>query len=172
MKLRNIKLTVGTRLKPKKQRPENTGAKSATSARQALPNGSPPVPKVQALLTSRCGMNNNNPQSSPANLPASAARSTETAKASADSRLTHFELLATDARTVFLAGSFNQWNPSATPMTRLGEGKWVTDLSLPLGRYEYQFVVDGRWTPDLKAADEMPNPFGGFNSVVEVSKSS
>ena len=57
-------------------------------------------------------------------------------------------------------------------MTCAGESKWVKELSLPPGRYEYQFVVDGRWMPDLTAADEMPNPFGGFNSVVEVSKSS
>jgi 1,4-alpha-glucan branching enzyme len=83
----------------------------------------------------------------------------------------HFEFFAPEARAVFLAGSFNDWSPAATPMHRQTEVKWVTKLLLPPGRYEYQFVVDGRWTPDLKAADEMPNPFGGFNSVVEVSKS-
>ena len=170
MKLRNIKLTVGTRLKLKKQRPENAGAKSATPARQAAPNGSVLAPKVHPLMTSRWGIKN--PRPSAASLPAAAVKPTEPAKASAVSPLTHFELVAADARTVFLAGSFNQWNPSATPMTRLSEGKWGKELLLPPGRYEYQFVVDGRWTPDLKAADEMPNPFGGFNSVVEVSTSS
>jgi len=169
MKRRNIKRTVGTRLKPENQRPENAGTKSATPARQAAPNGSVPAPVTQPLLTSSKGINN--PQPSPTSLPAAATKPVAPAKASADSRLTHFELLDTDARTVFLAGSFNQWNPSATPMARSGEGKWVKELSLSPGCYEYQFIVDGCWTPDLKAAEEMPNPFGGFNSVVEVSES-
>jgi 1,4-alpha-glucan branching enzyme len=84
----------------------------------------------------------------------------------------HFELFAPEARAVFLAGSFNDWSPIATPMHRESEVKWVKELLLPAGRYEYQFVVDGRWTPDLKAADEIPNSFGGFNSVMQVSTSS
>jgi len=166
MKLRNTKLTVGTRLKPKKQRIENAGTKSALPARPAAPNGSVPAPEVRTLLASRWGINN--PRPSPASLPASIVKSTETAKASADSRLTHFELFATDARTVFVAGSFNQWNPSATRMTCSSEGKWVTELWLPPGRHEYLFIVDGNWTSDQKVPDSVPNPFGGCNSVMHV----
>jgi hypothetical protein len=173
MKPRNIKLTVGTRLKPTKQRRENAGSRPASPAMQAPPNGSAPAPKVRPLLASRWGIND--PQPSPASHPASAAEPaepTEPAEALAGPRPVRFELFAPDARAVFVAGSLNKWNPSATPMTRSGEGKWGKELWLPSGRYEYQFVVDGRWTPDLKAADEMPNPFGGFNSVVEVPPSS
>jgi hypothetical protein len=167
MKLRNAKLTVGTVRKPKKQRPENAGANSAVHAKQAAMDGSAPTPKLQPLQSSRWGIND--PQPSPASLPASAAQPTEPAKVLVGSRPVRFELFAPDARAVFVAGSFNDWNPTATPMTRSGEGKWGKELWLPFGRYEYQFVADGRWTPDLKAADEMPNPFAGFNSVVEIS---
>jgi len=146
MKLRSPILTVSPRrLKPKKQRPESAGAKFVSLARRASPNG-------------RVHTSAGQPAAAPEIPP--------------NSRLVLFELFAPDARTVSLAGSFNQWSPSATPMTRLSEGKWARELLLPPGRYEYQFVVDGRWTPDLKAADEIPNPFGGFNSVVEVSTSS
>ena len=91
-----------------------------------------------------------------------APKTTETA------RLTRFEFYAPDARLVCLAGSFNQWNPTVTPMTRRPDGNWVKELPLAPGHHEYQFVLDGKWTPDLKAKDAIPNSFGGFNSVVEV----
>jgi hypothetical protein len=170
MKLSKIKLSPSIRLKPRKTSTENAGAKSASPARQTTSTDIVATQKIHGLPTSRWGINN--PRPSPSSQPASAAKSTETAKASADARLTHFEFFAADARTVFLAGSFNQWNPSATPMTRLGDGKWVTELCLPAGRYEYLFVVDENyWTPDPKVRDYASNPFGGHNSVLEVSTS-
>jgi hypothetical protein len=159
MKLRNTKLTIGTRRKPKKPQPENAGANSA-------PNGSVPVSTVHPLLTSRWGITN--PQPSAPSQPPSAAKSTEPPEVSAGSRLTHFELFAPDARAMFVAGSFNEWNPLATPMTRLGEGNWVKELWLPPGRYEYLFIVDGKWTSDQKVQYSVLNPFGGCNSVLLV----
>ncbi|MBI3875935.1 MAG: glycoside hydrolase family 13, partial [Verrucomicrobia bacterium] len=36
------------------------------------------------------------------------------------------------------------------------------------GRYEYLFVVDGRWLSDPGADEAVPNRFGGWNSVREV----
>jgi len=86
-------------------------------------------------------------------------------------RWKRFELVAPKARTVFLAGTFNHWNPTNTPMMRLHDGKWAKELRLPAGRYEYLFVVDGGWTPDPKATDYAPNPFGGCNSVLLVEPS-
>jgi len=83
-------------------------------------------------------------------------------------RVVRFELLAPTAREVFVAGTFNNWNPGATPMTRSGRVRWVKELSLPPGRYEYRFLVDGKWKEDPKGADYAPNPLGGFNSVRQV----
>jgi hypothetical protein len=88
--------------------------------------------------------------------------------AAATVRVVRFELLAPTAREVFLAGSFNNWNPGATPMARSGRVRWVKELSLPPGRCEYRFLVDGKWKEDPKAADYMPNSSGGFNSVRQV----
>ncbi|MBL9128244.1 MAG: glycogen-binding domain-containing protein [Verrucomicrobiales bacterium] len=47
-------------------------------------------------------------------------------------------------------------------------GRWIKQLRLPPGRYEYCLVVDGEWMPDPLAAEHVPNPFGGFNSVLHV----
>lgn len=44
-----------------------------------------------------------------------------------------------DAQAVFVAGSFNDWDPTATPMTRDGD-RWVVELDLPPGAYPYKFV--------------------------------
>ncbi len=73
-----------------------------------------------------------------------------------------------EAHQVCVAGTFNNWNPGAMPMKESGRGRWIKDLRLPPGRLEYLFVVDGRWTPDQTAKQEVKNPFGGLNSVLEV----
>ena len=70
------------------------------------------------------------------------------------------------AQAVSIAGTFNDWRPAATPMVNLGTGRWIKDLALPPGRYEYRLVVDGQWICDPAAADTVPNPFGGHNAVL------
>lgn len=75
------------------------------------------------------------------------------------------------AREVFIAGSFNNWNRSATPMIALADGKWSKELRLPPGRYEYRFIVDGQWIDDPAAKETVPNAFGGVNAVLAVVNS-
>lgn len=70
------------------------------------------------------------------------------------------------AQAVFVAGTFNDWRPGAVPMIHVGEGRWVKELSLPPGRYEYRLVVDGQWICDPAAVEKVPNPFGGMNAVL------
>ena len=57
-------------------------------------------------------------------------------------------LYAPEARAVFVAGSFNGWHPSALPLQKQTSGRWVVELVLEPGRYEYRFVVDGELTDD------------------------
>jgi len=76
--------------------------------------------------------------------------------------------LALDARNVHVAGEFNDWNADATPLMNAGLGEWVVPLMLRAGRYEYCFVVDGKWIDDPEAAQRVANPHGGFNSVLIV----
>jgi 1,4-alpha-glucan branching enzyme len=72
------------------------------------------------------------------------------------------------AAAVSVAGTFNEWRPEATPMVAVGDGRWVKDLVLPLGQYEYRIVADGEWMADPLARETNPNPFGGLNSVLKV----
>ena len=80
------------------------------------------------------------------------------------------ELTRPEAQEVCIAGAFNDWHPSVTPMIRLSDGKWAKELVLPPGRYEYRFVVDGQWVDDPKAAALVPNPFGSANAVLVVAE--
>lgn len=82
---------------------------------------------------------------------------------------TTFSYANASATAVNLAGSFNGWDPSAHPLIAQGDGIWLIELSLRPGRHEYLFVVDGVWLPDPSAAEWIPNPHGGVNSVVTVS---
>ena len=54
------------------------------------------------------------------------------------------------AQAVYLAGSFNNWNPAAHKMDGPDhEGRFSTRLKLKKGTYEYKFVLDGQnWETD------------------------
>jgi 1,4-alpha-glucan branching enzyme len=79
-----------------------------------------------------------------------------------------FEYFNPAAREVLVAGSFNDWQPHATPMTRHRGGNWAAKLLLKPGPYEYRLVVDGQWQDDPMAARFVANSFGGLNCVIEV----
>lgn len=44
----------------------------------------------------------------------------------------------------------------------------MKETALPPGTYEYRLLVDGEWMPDPLAKDDVPNPFGWRNSVLQV----
>ncbi len=69
---------------------------------------------------------------------------------------------------VSLSGDFNGWSPDATPMERYDDGHWETSVELAPGRYEYKFLRDGEWMPDLLARENVLNRHGTLNSVIEV----
>ena len=75
-----------------------------------------------------------------------------------------------DARSMGLAGEFNEWNPAATPMKQRKDGCWWATLRLPKHReFAYRFVVDGReWVTDEQADRMVPNEHGETNAVVVV----
>lgn len=80
-----------------------------------------------------------------------------------------FVTLYPRAQTVQIAGDFNNWRPEQAPMQKVGEsGVWQTQMKLPAGRYRYRLVVDGQWQQDPYNELTEMNPFGGFNSVLEI----
>jgi Glycogen recognition site of AMP-activated protein kinase len=72
------------------------------------------------------------------------------------------------ARSVAVAGTFNNWDCKKTPMVKDSSTGWKTTLTLLPGRYEYRFVVDGQWVNDPEAKESATNPFGSTNSVLVV----
>jgi 1,4-alpha-glucan branching enzyme len=80
-----------------------------------------------------------------------------------------FVLECNGAEQVYICGDFNLWRPTSLRMIGNPDaGLWEKRLVLPPGRYEYKFVVDGNWTHDPDARENVSNLYGSLNSVVEV----
>ncbi len=82
-----------------------------------------------------------------------------------------FEFAHPTATIVCIAGTFNDWQPEAKAMHRLGDGRWLKETVLPPGTYEYRLVVDGQWIADPLVKETVLNPFGGRNSILRVADS-
>jgi len=70
-------------------------------------------------------------------------------------------------RNVYLAGSFNNWNPSSKKMT-FKNGVYSTSVKLIPGSYQYKFIIDGTWCADPENEKSVPNDQGTFNSIIDV----
>jgi glycosidase len=68
---------------------------------------------------------------------------------------------------VNVAGDFNGWSSTATPMLPVADGFQAT-VPLADGVHFYKFVIDGNWQndPTDEAALEVPDNYGGKNSAV------
>jgi len=85
------------------------------------------------------------------------------------SRDVDFVLECNGAEHVYVCGDFNYWHPASLRMIGSPEaGLWEKRLALLPGRYEYKFIVDGRWRHDPDANENVRNKYGTLNSVVEV----
>ena len=73
-----------------------------------------------------------------------------------------------DARQIYLAGNFNDWNPKARRMVKVRDGSFRARLDLAPGDYQYKFVADDLWLEDQFADTRVPNQYGTFNSIVRV----
>lgn len=80
-----------------------------------------------------------------------------------------FEFYAPSAKEVGVAGMFNNWDASKALLKKGSDGKWQGSLQLRPGRYEYRYLVDGNWENDQRPVKCVPNAFGTWNCVVEVS---
>ncbi|MCO5295354.1 MAG: alpha amylase N-terminal ig-like domain-containing protein [Fimbriimonadaceae bacterium] len=74
----------------------------------------------------------------------------------------------TALHSVSLAGTFNNWDKSATPMAPGPDHRvWRTTLSLAPGKHLYKFVLDGeRWVLDPRAERNEDDGNGNTNSVL------
>lgn len=96
------------------------------------------------------------------------AKATKPAKA-VEKNVT-FTVRADIGKTVYLAGCFNQWNPTGKKMLdKKNEGVYTASVKLAPGRYEYKFVIDGTWCADPENLDFVQNDHGTLNSVIVVA---
>jgi len=80
-----------------------------------------------------------------------------------------FKVTADPGSKIFLAGSFNNWDPSSKEMTDpKGTGQFAVTLPLAPGTYQYKFVINGAWCVDPDCADWEKNSLGTLNSVRKV----
>lgn len=80
-----------------------------------------------------------------------------------------FQPVISGVNEVMLAGTFNDWNVGATPMTDPdGNGIYEATLLLAPGTYQYKVVVDGNWITDEQADAFADDGFGGRNSIINV----
>ena len=67
-------------------------------------------------------------------------------------------------KKVQITGQMNDWNPAAGAMF-LKDGKWVIDLHLFPGKFQYKLVCDKKWMSDPGNSDSVSNGSSGFNSL-------
>ncbi|HVZ94411.1 MAG TPA: AAA family ATPase [Phycisphaerales bacterium] len=69
----------------------------------------------------------------------------------------------------FIAGNHNNWSPTATPMQYNSSlGVHEACLKVAPGQFRYRLVMDGRWLADPYNPNFDRNPYGEFDSVIEV----
>ena len=71
------------------------------------------------------------------------------------------------AKSVSVAGNFNEWSATANPLTRRGN-VWTAVVTLPPGEHLFMFIVDGKFIVPPLAEEYADDGFGSKNGVVIV----
>ena len=72
--------------------------------------------------------------------------------------------------SVMARGEFNRWNARNTVFS-LVDGKWIAEITVDPGTYQYLLVIDGEECLDPWNPNSVNNNAGGFNSVIRVGES-
>jgi len=82
-----------------------------------------------------------------------------------------FALYSKDAMSVNLIGSFNGWKPEGYAMQLdKKRNRWVIDINIPPGRYEYSFLINhNQAVPDPNATIYKDDGFDSHNSLIFIS---
>lgn len=80
-----------------------------------------------------------------------------------------FTFHAEKGKDVYVAGEFNNWDPTAKKMAyKAKDGLYAATVKLAPGEYQYKFVIDGTWCADPENVNSVQNDQGTFNSIVSV----
>lgn len=75
------------------------------------------------------------------------------------------------AETINLAGDFNSWSSTDTPLTKSKNGSFSVKVVLDADReYQFRYLLDGvRWENDWKADKYVPAPYSNADNSVVVT---
>ncbi|MFW5961764.1 MAG: alpha amylase N-terminal ig-like domain-containing protein [bacterium] len=77
-----------------------------------------------------------------------------------------------EVKSVYLSGSFNDWQPEADKMEGPNaEGLFTLEYNLQPGEYQYKFVINGEhWFPDPNNEQTTADGHGGQNTIINVGE--
>jgi len=91
-------------------------------------------------------------------------------EAQKDYLMTTFSLVAPEALSVYITGSFNDWSLDESCRMQQDNERWIAQIPLKPGTYKYQFIIDGKWQEDPNNGRQERNSFGDINSLIEVKE--
>jgi cyclomaltodextrinase len=102
--------------------------------------------------------------------PARAGTRIEPIEGGARFRVTFSHQPVIAAQSVAVAGSWNGWSPTATPLRDDDhDGRFEVTIELPRGRHSYKFVLNGTtWQHDGDNPKTDADGHSGFNSVLDL----
>ena len=80
-----------------------------------------------------------------------------------------FSFKTDEAETIAILGLNRDWKNSVT-MSKKKDGSFIADVNLPKDSiHEFKYLVNETlWVNDPEADKEVPNDFGGSNSVIVI----
>ena len=96
-------------------------------------------------------------------------KSTDPYSAGNSTKPVNFYCAASSARSVFLVGDFNGWNPTSHPMQKRVDGWWFIEVQLSHGHHRYRFLVDDKPVLDPQATGIARNERDERVSLLAVS---
>ena len=81
----------------------------------------------------------------------------------------NFSIQAPDAKEVCVVGDFNQWDPTANPLTKQIGGGWLAQVPMHHGHHRYIFLIDGVPTLDHMAHGIVRNENNERLSLIAIS---
>jgi 1,4-alpha-glucan branching enzyme len=81
----------------------------------------------------------------------------------------NFYYASPSARSVYLVGDFNGWDPTSHPLRRRADGGWFIEVQLTHGHHQYQFLVDDELVLDPRGTGIARNERNERVSLLAVS---
>lgn len=78
---------------------------------------------------------------------------------------------AKEAKSIEVAGAFNNWSPQELPLKKRKDGVFKGTVNLPVNNsFEFKYLIDGKdWVNDLEADKLVWNDYaGGENGLLEL----